>query len=264
MTKTIQKLEQETGTLLFERTTRRVVLTEAGEAVLRRAREVLHHVDEIPRDLDELKNTVAGELRIGAMEVFSIRTLPNAIAAVVAAHPSVVPLVYEMHPESIHRHVADGLLDVGFTIGPAATDENRSESIGKSPARIVCGRSHPLYRKARISRAALSKYAFAVPRFFEREHLAPLDQFPERLYPRRVGATIELLQMLIELALAGRYLACVPEVSVARELSAGDLHVLHGLEGLPAFELRAITRRGVPPRKAALKLIEEIRRAARP
>src|SRR5262249_23658977 len=55
MTKAIQRLETETGVRLFERTTRRVALTEEGKVVFRRAREVLNHVDEISRDLDELR-----------------------------------------------------------------------------------------------------------------------------------------------------------------------------------------------------------------
>jgi DNA-binding transcriptional LysR family regulator len=259
MTKAIQKLEAETGARLFERTTRRVILTEQGKAVLRRAREVLSQVDAIPRDLDELASTVSGDLRIGAMEVFSIRALPNAISALVAKFPNVVPLAYEMHPESLERHLAEGLLDVGFTIGPASSHRDiRSEPLGTSPARIVCGRSHPLYAQARITRPGLSVHPFVVPRFFQREHLPSLDQFPEARYPRRVGATIELLQMMVELTLAGSYLGYFPEISVAHHLATGDLRSLRGLKNLPDFDLRALTRAGVAPKRSALLLVRQI------
>ena len=77
MTKAIQKLEAETGVRLFERTTRRVILTEEGKAIFRRAREILSQVDEISRDLDDLRTTVSGELRIAAMEVFSVAYCPG-------------------------------------------------------------------------------------------------------------------------------------------------------------------------------------------
>src|SRR5260221_10993854 len=116
ITKTIQKLEGEIRARLFERTTRRVVLTEEGKAVFRRAREVLSQVEGIRGDLDELGTAIAGELRIGAMEVFSILALPRAITALVKEHPKLIPLSYEMLPESIARNLAEGLLDVGFTI----------------------------------------------------------------------------------------------------------------------------------------------------
>jgi DNA-binding transcriptional LysR family regulator len=261
MTKAIQRLEAETGARLFERTTRRVILTEEGKAVFERARAILSQVDEISRDLDELKNTVSGELRIGAMEVFSVRVLPRAISALVAQFPRVVPHAYEMHPDSIQHHLAEGLLDVGFSIGPASSDAIHSEVLGTSPGRIVCGRPHPLYTTGRITRAALSRHPFVAPRFFQREHLPSLDQFPEETLPREVGATIELLQMMVELVTAGSYLGYFPEISIAHHLASGDLRVLQGLTGLPRFDLRALTRRGVPPKRSATLLVHEIKRA---
>ena len=261
MTKAIQKLEEEIGARLFERTTRRVILTEEGKAVFQRARAILSQVDDIPRDLDELKDTVSGDLRVGAMEVFSVRVLPRAISALVAQFPRVVPRAYEMHPDSIQRHLADGRLDVGFSIGSASSLEVHSEVLGTSPGRIVCGRSHPLYDKGRISRAALRRYPFVAPRFFEREQLPSLDQFPEATVPRKVGATIELLQMMVELVTAGSYLGCFPEITIAHYIASGDLRVVLGLTGLPMFDLRALTRTGVPPKRSAVLLVAEIKKA---
>jgi DNA-binding transcriptional LysR family regulator len=260
MTKAIQRLESDTGVRLFERTTRRVILTEEGKTVFQRARDILNHVDDIARDLDELRNEVSGELRIGAMEVFSIRVLPRAISALVAQFPKVVPLSYEMHPEAMQRYLAEGLLDIGFTIGSGPSDEVDSEVLGTSPGRIVCGRSHPLYRGGRVNRAALSQYPFVIPRFFQREHLPPLDQFPENRVTRRVGATIELLQMMVELVIAGTYLGCFPEISVAHHLANKDLRTLHGLPGLfPPFELRVMTKKGVTAKRSARELVRVIK-----
>jgi DNA-binding transcriptional LysR family regulator len=260
MTKAIQKLEVDTGVRLFTRTTRRVSLTEEGKILFARAREILSQVDGIAGDLNEVKSTVAGELRIGAMEVFSVRLLPTALSALVAQFPNVVPLVYEMHPDSIQRHLAEGLLDVGFTIGTPSSVAIRSVVLGTSPGRVVCGRSHSLYRKRKIVRASLDRFPFVVPRFFQREYLPSLDQFPDHLYPRRIGATIELLQMMVELTLAGMFIGCFPEVSIAHHIQSGDLRALHGLKGLPKFDLRALTRSDVAPRRSAVLLIDEIRR----
>ena len=259
MTKAIQKLEDELGTRLFERTTRRVTLTEAGRAVLARASAAIHQVEDIARDLEELRDTVAGEVRIGAMEVFSIRVLPRSISALVAEHPKVIPISYEMHPESIERALVEGRLDVGFTIGAPSARDVHVERLGRSPGRIVCGRGHPLYRLGRISRAALLEHAFVVPRFFQREHLPSLDQFPEDRCPRRVGATIELLQMMVELTIAGSYLGYFPELSIAHHLATRDLVALQGLTDLPRFDLYAWTRQGTTPKRAVEHLLRAVR-----
>jgi LysR family cyn operon transcriptional activator len=259
MTKAIQKLEDETGARLFERTTRRVVLTEEGKVVFARAREVLGQVEAIRRDLDALQTSIAGELRIGAMEVFSLYALPRAISTLVTEFHELVPLAYEMHPESIERHLAGGLLDVGFTIGAASSKEIHVEVLGTSKGRIVCGRGHPLYRGKRVTKADLARHPFVVPRFFQREYLPSLDQFPDDVHPRRVGATIELLQMAVELTLSGRFLGYFPEVTIEHHLASGDLRVLDGLDRLPTFDLQALTRKGAAPKRSAALLIAEIK-----
>lgn len=193
------------------------------------------------------------------MEVFSIRALPRALAELGATHPDVVPLAYEMHPETMQRHLADGLLDVGFTIGRATHKGIRVEILGTSPGRIVCGRDHPLYRAGTIGPADLGRHPFVVPRFFQAEHLPALDEFPEDRYARRVGATIELLQMGVELVVAGKLLGCFPELSVGHLVQSRVLRVLTGLRGLPKFELCALTREGVAPKRAVAKLVAVLR-----
>jgi LysR family transcriptional regulator, transcription activator of glutamate synthase operon len=63
----IRRLEAELGTELFERTSRRVVPTEAGELVTARARRVLAEVDGVRTELDELRGLVRGRVAIGAL-----------------------------------------------------------------------------------------------------------------------------------------------------------------------------------------------------
>lgn len=63
----VKKLEAELGTELFERTSRRVVPTAAGEAVAARARRVLAEVEGVRGELDELRGLVRGRVSVGAL-----------------------------------------------------------------------------------------------------------------------------------------------------------------------------------------------------
>jgi LysR family transcriptional activator of glutamate synthase operon len=63
----IRRLEAELGTRLFERTSRRVVPTEAGEALATRARRVLAEVEGVRGELDELRGLVRGRISVGAL-----------------------------------------------------------------------------------------------------------------------------------------------------------------------------------------------------
>jgi DNA-binding transcriptional LysR family regulator len=257
VTKAIQRLEEELGARLFSRTTRRVTLTPAGERLAVHCRAVFDRLARAREEIDESKATVTGELRVGAMEVFSILLLPAAISRLVQAHPLVTPRCHELVPQEMERLLLDGRLDVAFTIGAGGVRGVRYRSIGRSPGVLVCGRGHALFRRGRVDAGDLLRHAFVVPQFLGREHLPALDQFPEQRHPRRVGATIELLQMGVQLTVEGSYLGFFPEICVRQQLARGQLRALKGIEGAQ-FELQALTRADAPPRRAARLLIEQV------
>ena len=258
ISKAIKRLEADLGTPLFVRTTRRVALTPSGEALRSRAERVLREVDDLRSELDGRAAPVQGELRIAAMEVFSTRLLPAALTALVTRHPALVPLSYEMFPERMETLLVQGRIDVGLTVGGGTRPELEYRALGQSPGVLVCGRRHPLYRGGRITARQAASAPFVVPRFLDAEHLPPLDQFPEHLQPRRVGATIELLQMGLELAMGGVFVGYFPEITLRPYLRDGRLRALRGLpEGRP-FDLRALCRKGVRPKPGVALLIEAL------
>jgi DNA-binding transcriptional LysR family regulator len=258
VSKAVQRLERELGTKLFDRTTRRVALTDAGVILLGRCQRVFEELVALEADLGIAETVPRGELRIGAMEVFSVQLLPRAIVALVREHPDVVPIVYEMIPERMIRALEEGRLDIAFTIGARQSPGIRIRSLGRTRGALVCGRSHPLYRRGRIRERDLELHPFVVPRFWEAEHLPPLDQFPEEQHPRRVGATIELLQMEVELVTSGTYLGFLPEISILRELRDGSLRALVGLGVETHFELQVLSREGTA-KPATERLLEAAR-----
>ncbi len=76
----VRRLETDLGTPLLERTTRRVVLTHAGEVFLTRARTILAEVDGARADLDDLATVMRGQVRIGATHVLGPLDLTAAMA----------------------------------------------------------------------------------------------------------------------------------------------------------------------------------------
>ena len=142
-----------------------------------------------------------------------------------------------------------GLLDVGFSIGGHPTAGVQREVLGHSEAVVVCGPGHPLYasRGRAPSLEVLARSAWVVPRFMDQAPAPALDQFPDQQWPRRVGATIELLQAGIQLVCGGAYLGCFPEISVRRELADGRLRSVRRGAPIPPFELALFTRRKTVP-----------------
>lgn len=65
----VRKLEDELGVMIFNRTTRSVSLTPAGEALTPLMRQVIAGVDQLVIDAHAMRGTVAGRLTVGMMEI---------------------------------------------------------------------------------------------------------------------------------------------------------------------------------------------------
>ena len=259
--KAVRRLEDELEVELFVRTTRRVTITPSGETLLRRCRRIFTELEALASELDADRSVVRGDVRIAAMEVFSIQLLPSAIAGLVREHSAVRPRTYEMIPQRMEDLLEQGRVDVGFTVGGGDASGLDYHRLGVSRGVLVCGQTHPLYRRGRVTKAQLREHRFVAPEFIGMEHLPVLDQFPEAHYARQIGATIELLQMGVHLTVEGAYLGYFPEVSVRSHLESGRLKALAGLRHHAKFELRAITRSGAPVKPAVRALIEHVRDA---
>jgi DNA-binding transcriptional LysR family regulator len=263
ISKAIRKLEDELGTKLFERTTRRVQLTPAGELLRARCERIFAEVAALRAEVAHPGESIGGTLRIAAMEVLSIDLLPRALARLMEGHAALAPRAFEMIPSRMEECLREGSIDVGLTIGGGARAGIDAVDLGESAGVLVCGKKHPLHRNARVRAADVREHPSVVPSFLGHEHLPPLDQFPDARWPRRVGATIELLQMGVRLVEEGTLLGYFPEISVRAQLADGRLRALKGLPAREAFALRALVRSGERPRPAVRELIALLRALVR-
>lgn len=114
----IRDLEEAIGAALFTRTTRGLVLTDAGTAYRVEARAILAHVDSANRMAKGIASGIAGRLRIGFVENAAWDGLvPAAFNAFQQATPNVALELVPMNtPEQLEAIVA-GQLDGGFCYG---------------------------------------------------------------------------------------------------------------------------------------------------
>lgn len=124
----IQKLEEELGVPLFDRSRKPVAPTDLGACVIAQARVVLRERDRIRELIAEAAGVVAGELRLGIIPTLAPYLLPLVTARFSASHPAVSLSVREMTTEGILDHLATDRLDAGLlaTAEEAASLETRT------------------------------------------------------------------------------------------------------------------------------------------
>jgi DNA-binding transcriptional LysR family regulator len=112
----IRRLEAELGTELFERTSRRVVPTEAGEAVAARARRVLAEVDGVRGELDELQGLVRGRVAIGALLPAGGLEVTTVLANFTHAFPGIEVGLREGTAADMFELIEADELDAAFSL----------------------------------------------------------------------------------------------------------------------------------------------------
>jgi LysR family transcriptional regulator, transcription activator of glutamate synthase operon len=131
----IRRLEQELGTPLFERTSRRVSPTEAGEAIAARARRVLAEVDAAREEVDELRGVLRGRIWIGPLVPAGDVDVPGLLARFSQAHPGVDVGLREGIAADMLRLVAADELDAAFCLlAGEVPDEFAVERLGEDEA----------------------------------------------------------------------------------------------------------------------------------
>lgn len=116
----IRRLEHELGTVLLERTTRRVAVTHAGELILVRARAVLAELDGARADLDDLAAVLRGHLRIGVTQVLGSLDLPASLASFHRRYPELRLTLRSGLIAELLRDLDAGTIDV--VLGPIHDD----------------------------------------------------------------------------------------------------------------------------------------------
>jgi LysR family transcriptional regulator, transcription activator of glutamate synthase operon len=129
----IRRLEAELGTPLFERTSRRVTPTDAGEAIAARARRILAEVDAAREEVDELRGVLRGRIWIGALLPAGDLDVPGLLARFSRAHPGIEVGLREGIAADMLRFLADDELDAAFCLlaGDPPPDELALERIGR-------------------------------------------------------------------------------------------------------------------------------------
>ena len=169
----LAELEAELGFRLFDRTTRRVNLSSAGQDFLASAESVLRHVRAAAQSADDIRNRAAGIVRIGAPLVLASTALPAAIAEYARDKPKVVVRICDTVVEQLVERVESA--DVDLAVGPDRQSgaRVRRDSAFASPWVMWCAASHPLGARRRVQWQQLRDVAIVAT---GRDHERAVDQ----------------------------------------------------------------------------------------
>ncbi|SDT08860.1 LysR family transcriptional regulator [Microlunatus soli] len=208
----VRALEHELGTPLFTRSTRRVVLTQAGQAFLEEARRTVASAAAARSAVDAVRGVLGGTLSIGTEQCLGVVDLGRELARFRKDHPGVeVRLGFEGSAELVDR-VAAGQMDLAMVAecgeAPAGV---RTVRLSTESFAILC---HPEHRFAELKGVTLDEIA-AEPQvgFLPGWGARVLAEraFAAAGLPSRVTMEVNDVHTLLDLVGHGLGVAVVPE-----------------------------------------------------
>jgi len=244
---TIKELEQELGSQLVNRTTRRVSLTSSGELFLEHARSSLAMLNDGINAVRSQDGVVRGRLHLGILQ--SLRhylNLPHLLDTFCSKYPEVEFAVRNLSTETIPA-VRSGYLDVSFhaLVGNKKWTGVKIIPFTQDSLVAICSKKHQLAtgRTVRLDCLAVERFVDLTP---ERGLRRLVDHvFSERNLKRDTVYEVSDVDMMLHFVAEGLGLAIVPSALARSSGLPKQLHVLpittsHGR--LPKWRIVIVTR----------------------
>lgn len=148
----IKKLETQVGQLLFERTNRRVFLTDAGTRFLPRAKAILHECNLALQSLDEAESTPV--LRLGVLTTLSNRAVGSLLAGFREAFPQATIEITDGSEQELVNRMDDRSLDYALTLHRGES-EARVIELSTEDYCFILPRTHKLAGREIVSASDL-------------------------------------------------------------------------------------------------------------
>jgi DNA-binding transcriptional LysR family regulator len=153
----IRQLENELGAKLFIRAPRRVMLTEAGEQLLQRARQILRDHDAAVDEIAELAGAERGRLRVGsASAMVTTDVLPKLLKDLRKQHAGAEVTVASGTSEALVQQILAGELDAAFVSLPVEARGINTERLSQDQLVAVASPRHRLAKQRTISAYTLA------------------------------------------------------------------------------------------------------------
>ncbi|MCQ4321637.1 LysR family transcriptional regulator [Stutzerimonas stutzeri] len=209
----IRKLEASFGAPLFERSTRQVRLTPAGEAALLDIRTALFHLDQAQRRALQTVEGMRGVLTIGSVASATLSLIPRLVPPFRQQFPGVELVLREYTTNRIVAEVEKGGLDIGLVRSPiVGRYEVSIMTVERDWLIAVVPADHPLADRTRVDLAELAGMPFVSYAQAESSglHFAVTAACQAAGFLPRVVHETAQIQATISLVTAGLGVALVP------------------------------------------------------
>jgi LysR family hydrogen peroxide-inducible transcriptional activator len=255
----IQKLEEELGVKIFDRTKQPVIPTEIGTSIIAQARIVLRDAGMIRQVIAEQKDIMTGELRIGIIPTIAPYLLPPLFKNIREKYPQVKLVVREIITEEIVQELKNNRLDCGIVVTPLKDSSIKEDILFYEELFVYVSKTNALYDKKYVLPTEIDPdqlWLLEEGHCFRSQilNLCELQKFSGLHFKYETG-NIETLKRMVD---KSDGITILPELAVM-EFTQPQMKLVKKLkEPSPAREVSLVTHRDHLKTKLIKTLKEEI------
>ncbi|WP_076558535.1 cidABC operon transcriptional activator CidR [Salimicrobium flavidum] len=160
ISKMIKNLEEELGVELFDRSRKKLVLTDAGRAIADKAETIVKASENLKTELDDLIGLQKGHIRIGLPPILDAEAFIHILGEFHQLYPHITFELIENGTRKIEEDILQENLDVGIAVLPTEEEEFNHFSFLQEELRVVVPPSHQLASRKRIDMKELEEELF--------------------------------------------------------------------------------------------------------
>ncbi|MEE1771432.1 hydrogen peroxide-inducible genes activator [Streptomyces sp. JV185] len=220
----VSALEDALGVQLIERTTRKVLLSPAGERLAVRARAVLEAVGELMEEAEAVRAPFTGVLRLGVIPTVAPYLLPTVLRLVHERYPELDLQVHEEQTSSLLEGLAAGRLDLLLLAVPLGVPGVSELPLFDEDFVLVMEKDHWLGGRADIPREALRELPLLLldEGHCLRDQALDICREAGRTQGAPVTTTAAGLSTLVQLVAGGLGVTLLPRTAVTVETGRND------------------------------------------
>lgn len=253
----LQRLEQEVGEKLIDRSGKELILTDAGRTVLDYARRFQSLQQELDNSLAELRDNSAGRLVIGANESATLYLLKD-IERYRALYPKVKVTVRRSLSSRIPDELIDGNLELGVISYDPADERLQSKIVYSDSLVFVVSPKHRLAHRKAVSLADLGAETFIAHNVISPYREVVVRTFRDHKVPLGIDVEMPTIDTIRKLVQSNLGVAFLPRMCVEQEIEQKTLREVRVKEMQLERKIRLVypTRRGLShAAKAFLDLV---------
>lgn len=247
LTMQVKKLEEELGTIIFNRNKAPLQPTRAGEKIIAKARIILKEANQLKELVKSEKEEMKGDFRLGVIPTVAPYLLPLFLSSFTDKYPEAHLVIEELQSEEIIARLKKEKIDVGVLATPLDERDLREIPLYYEPFLVYASPDHWMYRASTIKNEDLGRdglWLLSQGHCFRNQTLNICRHKAEEGMRRGFSYDSGSIEAIKNMVRNNSGYTLVPELSVINELNSPFIRRITGQE--PVREISLVTHNSYP------------------